>query len=167
MRLQYLYLDELKEIPGLDFTEYDGSDPLEIHAFYYNDLRLYQESKLSTARFVKYKDEIVGYFTVSMNAIELDKLGKDEKVKGATPKKYPAMLIGRMGVDKKYRGRGIGSEILLFCRGLAIETSHEIACRYVILHTTEARAHFYRRSGFVRSGNPPRKGIVSMYARAA
>ncbi|MDE1767267.1 MAG: hypothetical protein KGI27_13500 [Thaumarchaeota archaeon] len=100
MRLQYLYLDELKEIPRLDFTEQNGSDPLEIHKFYYDDLRRYQQSKLSTARFVKYKGEMVGYFTVSMNAIELDKLGKDEKVKGTTPKKYPAMLIGRMGVDK-------------------------------------------------------------------
>lgn len=165
MRLEYLHLDKLKEIPRLDFTEYDGSDPLEIHKFYYYDIRQYQESNLSTARFVKYKGAIVGYFTVSMNAIELDKLGKNEKVKGTTPKKYPAMLIGRMGIDKKYRGQGIGSEICLFCRGLAIDTSHEIACRYVILHTTEDKVPFYRKSGFVMSGNPPRKGIVSMYIR--
>lgn len=165
MRLEYLHLDELEEIPRLDFTEHDGSDPLEIHKFYYNDLRRYQESKLSIARFVKYKGAIAGYFTVSMNAIELDKLGKDEKVKGSTPKKYPAMLIGRMGVDKKYRGKGIGSEMCLFCRGLAIETSHEIGCRYVMLHTTDAQVPFYRKSGFVKSGNPPRKDIVSMYVR--
>jgi GNAT superfamily N-acetyltransferase len=165
LRLEYLYLNELHEIPKLDFTEYDGSDPLEIHKFYYNDLRRYQESKLGATRIVRYRGKLVGYFTVSMNAIELEKLGKDEKVKGATPKKYPAMLIGRMGVDKKYRGQGIGSEICLFCRGLAIETSREVACRYVMLHTTEDKVSFYRRSGFVKSGNPPRKGIVSMYVR--
>jgi len=35
---------------------------------------------LYVVRLVKIEDEIVGYFTVSMNAIELDKLGKDEKV---------------------------------------------------------------------------------------
>lgn len=167
MALDFLYLDELKEIPKLDFTEDDGSDPLEIHKFYYEDLKRYQENKLSTVRFIKSKGIIVGYFTVSMNAIELDKLGKDEKVKGTTPKKYPAMLIGRMGIDKKYRCKGIGSEICLFCRGLAIETSHKVACRYVILHTTEDKAPFYKNSGFIRSGNPPKKGIISMYVRVA
>ena len=36
--------------------------------------------ELYVVRLVKIEDEIVGYFTVSMNAIELDKLGKDEKV---------------------------------------------------------------------------------------
>ncbi|MGI0088393.1 MAG: hypothetical protein ACREBI_10640 [Nitrosotalea sp.] len=55
MRLKYLHLDKLEEIPRLDFTEYDGSDPLEIHEFYNYDLRRYQKSKPSTARFVKYK----------------------------------------------------------------------------------------------------------------
>lgn len=167
MKLDYLHLDEIKEIPRLDFTEDDGSDPLDIHKFYFNDLARYQESKLSIARFVKYKGAVAGYFTVSMNAIELERLGRDEKVRGATPRKYPAMLIGRMGVDKKYRGLGIGSNICLFCRGLAIEASRDIGCRYVMLHTTEARVPFYRRSGFVRSENPQRKGTVSMYVRVA
>ena len=165
MTLKFLHLSELKEIPKLDFTEDDKSDPLEIHKFYCEDLKRYQESKLSTVRFIQNKDVIVGYFTVSMNAIELDKLGKDEKVKGTTPKKYPAMLIGRMGIDKKYRRKGIGSEICLFCRGLAIETSQKVACRYVILHTTEDKVPFYKKSGFIKSGNPPKKGIVSMYVR--
>ena len=165
MTLKFLHLSELKEIPKLDFTEDDKSDPLEIHKFYYEDLKRYQESKLSTVRFIKNKDAIVGYFTVSMNAIELDKLDKDEKVKGTTPKKYPAMLIGRMGIDKKYRYKGLGSEICIFCRGLAIETSQKVACRYVILHTTEDKVPFYEKSGFIKSGNPPKKGIVSMYVR--
>lgn len=167
MAIKYLQLSEVTDLPELDFTEKDGSDPLGIHKFYYNDLQRYQKSNLSTVRLVKIEDEIVGYFTVSMNAIELDKLGKDEKVKNTTPKKYPAMLIGRMGVDKKYRQKGIGAEICQFCKGLAIEVSQDVACRYVILHTTDDKnkISFYNKSGFIKSGNPPKKGVVSMFVR--
>lgn len=167
MVVEYLQLSEVAHLPELDFTEKDGSDPLGIHKFYYDDLQRYQESNLSTVRLVKIGDKIVGYFTVSMNAIELDKLGKDEKVKNTTPRKYPAMLIGRMGIDKKYRRKGIGSEICQFCRGLAIEIGQKVACRYVILHTTDDRnkIRFYNKSGFIKSGNPPKQGVVSMFVR--
>ena len=167
MAIEYLQLSEVSILPELDFTEKDGSDPLEIHKFYYNDLQRYQENNLSTVRLVKIEDKIVGYFTVSMNAIELDKLGKDEKVKDTTPKKYPAMLIGRMGIDKKHRRKGIGWEICQFCRGLAIEIGQKVACRYVMLHTTDDKnkIQFYNKSGFIKSGNPPKKGVVSMFVR--
>lgn len=167
MTIEYLRLSGVSNLPELDFTEKDGSDPLGIHRFYYNDLQRYQENNLSATRLVKIRNKIVGYFTVSMNAIELDKLGKDEKVKNTTPKKYPAMLIGRMGIDKKYRRKGIGTEICQFCKGLAIEVSKDVACRYVMLHTTDDRnkVRFYNESGFIKSGNPPKKGIISMFVR--
>jgi GNAT superfamily N-acetyltransferase len=160
-----LHLSEAGDLPtDLDFTE-SGKDPLYIHEFYYEDLSRYQESNLSTVRLIKVNEKIVGYFTVSMNAIELDKLGKDEKVKNTTPKKYPAMLIGRMGVDKKYRNKGIGYAVCMFCRGLAIDIGKKVACRYVILQTTEEHSEFYKKSGFIKTGDAAKKGIVWMYVR--
>ena len=116
MAIEYLRLSEISNLPELDFTEKDGSDPLGIHRFYYNDLQRYQENNLSTIRLVRIRNEIVGYFTVSMNAIEIDKLGKDEKVKNTTPKKYPAMLIGRMGIDKRYRRRVLEQRSVNFAK---------------------------------------------------
>ena len=143
-------MSDVDELPSdLDFTENDSKDTLSIHKFYYDDLARYQQSNLSTVRLIKADGKIVGYFTVSMNAIELAKLGKDEKVKNTTPKKYPAMLIGRMGVDKKYRNKGIGRDVCMFCRGLAIETGKRVACRYVVLQTTQERVNFYKKCGFI------------------
>lgn len=161
-----MHLSDVGKLPvDLDFTENDGKDPLNIHKFYYDDLARYQQSNLSTVRLIKADDKIVGYFTVSMNAIELAKLGKDEKVKNTTPKKYPAMLIGRMGVDKKYRSKGIGRDVCMFCRGLAIETGKRVACRYVVLQTTEMRSKSYKECGFIKSDGASKNGIVWMYIR--
>jgi len=61
--------------------------------FFHNDLEKYHINKLSTVRLVSINGKIIfGYFTVLMNAIELNILSKDEKVSGTSTKKYPAML---------------------------------------------------------------------------
>lgn len=165
MKLTYILYQQGTKLPKLDFTEDDGSDPVEIDHFFHNDLEKYHNNKLSTVRLVQLAGKIVAYFTVSMNAIELNVLDKDEKVSGTTTKKYPAMLLGRMGVDKKHRKKGIGEAICKFCQGLAAETSERVACRYIMLHTTLNKVSLYQSWGFIKSANPPKNGIVSMYMR--
>lgn len=158
MKLEYTLYRKNVILPKLVLTEDDGSVPLEINRFFYSDLEKYHNNKLSTVRLVKVDGKVVGYFTVSMNAIELSILDKDEKVSGTSTKKYPVMLLGRMGVDKKYRKRGIASSMCKFCQGLADVTSESIACRYIMLHTTLNKAPIYQKLGFIQSANPPRKG---------
>lgn len=154
-----------EKLPVLDFTESDKTDPLKINEFYKKDLQNYNKAKLSTVWTVKEDGKVAAYFTTSMNAIELDILSQDEKVRNTTPRKYPAMLLGRMGVDKKHRRNGLGKAICRFCRGLAIDTSDRIACRYVILQTTLDKVDFYEQTGFVKSKKSPRNGVVWMYRR--
>ena len=88
MKLTYILYQQGAKLPKLDFTEDDGSDPVEINRFFHKDLEKYHSNKLSTARLVQLAGKIVAYFTVSMNAIELSVLDKDEKVSGTTTKKY-------------------------------------------------------------------------------
>jgi predicted GNAT family N-acyltransferase len=167
MKLEYVLYSKKTVLPKLDLTENDGSDPLEIGHFFHNDVQKYHNNKLSTVRLVMASGKVVGYFTVSMNAIELSILSKEEKVTGTSTKKYPAMLLGRMGIDKKFRNKGVGSSICKFCQGLADVTSENVVCRYIILHTTLNKAQFYQKLGFVQSADPPKKDIVSMYMRIA
>lgn len=167
MKLEYKTYSKNTILPKLDLTEDDGSDPLEIDHFFHNDLEKYHNNKLSTVRLIRIDGKIIGYFTVSMNAIELNILSKDEKVTGTSTKKYPAMLLGRMGIDKKFREKGLGRSICKFCQGLADVVSESVACRYIMLHTTLNKVQFYQKLGFVQSANPPKRGIVSMYMRIA
>jgi len=127
----------------------------------------YQQSNLSRIIIVKNWKQAIGYLAISMNAIEVrTQLADDEKVPGTTTRKYPAMLLGRMGVDKNYRNKGIGKTICEFCKGLAIDLSERIGCRYVVLETTNSKVPFYQKCGFTLSVKPPRKGgIVWMYRR--
>lgn len=165
MELTFHPLQHIVRLPTLDFTEDDGSDPLSINDFYHNQSPRYIESNLSKVWIVKSGKNVVAYFTVSMSTIELDKLSIDEKVRGTTPRRYPSMLIGRMGVNKKHRKKGIGLNICDFCRGLAIDVSERIACRYLTLQTTIDKIPFYEKCGFVKSGVKPTRDLHWMYSR--
>lgn len=165
MKLTYILYQKSVTLPKLDLTEDDGTDPAEIDRFYHKDLEKYHTNKLSTVRLVRLAGKIVAYFTVSMNAIEVNILDKDEKVSGTSTKKYPAMLLGRIGVDKKYRKKGIAKAICTFCQGLAAITSESVACRYIMLHTPLDKVPIYQKMGFIQSANPAKRGVVSMYMR--
>jgi len=165
VKLTYVLYRQGTRLPKLDLTEDDGTDPVEINRFYHKDLEKYHTGKLSTVRLARLGGKMVAYFTVSMNAIELSVLDKDEKVLGTSTKKYPAMLLGRIGVDKKYRRRGVAKAICTFCQGLAAVTSESVACRYIMLHTPLNKVPVYQKMGFIQSANPPKRGIVSMYMR--
>ncbi|MGI0021635.1 MAG: GNAT family N-acetyltransferase [Nitrososphaeraceae archaeon] len=166
MTLRYISLKSIGRLPTLDFTEQNGTDPLHIDQFFKNDLNTYMKSNLSRVWFVEENDKAIAYFTVSMSAIEIQKLDKlKEKVKGTTPTRYPAMLLGRMGVDKNHRGKQVGSSICKFCRGLAIFIGNRVACRYIILQTTQDKIPFYRKCGFIQSGVKPKNGLYWMYSR--
>lgn len=165
MTWELLTLNELKTLPKMDFTENDGKDTIHIDDFYNHKLDTYEKNKLSKIRLLKKDGIFVGYFAVSMNVIELGKLSTDEKIKGTTPRRYPALLIGRMGVDKKYRKNGIGAFICDFCRGLGIQLSNQVGCRYLTLQTTKDKIYFYEKCGFVKSTKAPDSGLYWMYSR--
>jgi GNAT superfamily N-acetyltransferase len=73
-----------------------------------------------------------------MGSIRIKDLREDEAIEGGPEKDYPAMLIGNMGVDKKFRGKGLGSFIYEFCVGLARRLSKRVGCRYVYLYTNRS-----------------------------
>lgn len=164
-KLQFDKLTENDRLSQLDCTEKDGSDPLEIQKFVQGNAARFQKANLSAVYVVRYEDEIVGCFSLSMFAINVERLAITEKVKEAAFKSYPAMLLGQMCTNKKDRGRNIGSYVCKFAVGLAQELSSKVACRYVMLHTNKERVSFYERNEFILAENQPIDGKILMYRR--
>ncbi|SMH71281.1 GNAT family N-acetyltransferase [Candidatus Nitrosotalea okcheonensis] len=165
MELDYNIISPGDDLSLLDFAESDGTDPLGVAEFARTKAAKYHENKIATVRVVRDKKEIVAYFTVSMSAISVDILASGEKVEGVTSIRYPAMLLGQLGVDKKYRGKRIGSDICNFCLGLADVLGKQIACRYVILQTGTTGTSLYKRFEFRMSAKPPVGKKIWMYRR--
>ena len=61
----------------------------------------------------------------------------------------PAMLIGRLGVDRPHQGKGIGKYMMSWLRDLA--RGLPVGCRFVVLDVdlrNERALSFYRGEGF-------------------
>lgn len=165
MNLRYKPFSDGEQFPSLDFTSDDGSDPLGVNRFFHNDLPTYRQNNLSAVWIVRDGVVPVAFFTVSMNAIEVKTLHVSEKVNNAVTSRYPAALLGQMGVDKKHRRRGIGLAICGFCAGLAGEVGERISCRYLMLQTTGDLLQLYEKANFVRSVKPALDGKFWLYRR--
>ena len=48
-------------------------------------------------------------------------------------RRYPGVLIGRLGVGSEFAGRGIGSETLDFVKGWFYSSDNKTGCRFIIV----------------------------------
>jgi hypothetical protein len=101
--------------------------------------------------------EITAAFTISNGSIHLLSLPNNRKklLNQTVPREkqmrqYPAVLIGRLGVDCKYQGKRIGHEILDFIKLWFIDPQNKTGCRYLIVEglNDQKTLSFYARSGF-------------------
>lgn len=92
---------------------------------------------------------IAGYFSLSMGQI----LGHE--VTGAMrrnmPRQIPAVTLGRLAIDRKWQGRGLGTALLADVVRRALRASSEVVARLVIVQAISPAAEaFYIHHGFTR-----------------
>ncbi|HKG26378.1 MAG TPA: GNAT family N-acetyltransferase [Thermomicrobiales bacterium] len=94
---------------------------------------------------------IAGYYTLSSEIVELKNLPPDFVEKLPRYSRLGATLIGRLAIDTRYQGQGIGRRLLLDALRRAFERSDEIGAVAVIVDAKDNAARaFYERFGFAR-----------------
>jgi ribosomal protein S18 acetylase RimI-like enzyme len=100
---------------------------------------------------------IICAFTLSNSSMDVRHLpgSRKKKIIAGIPREkhlssYPAMLIGRLGVNKDFGKKGIGSELIRLISSMATEDSNLSACRYLTVdaYNNEAALKFYETNGF-------------------
>jgi ribosomal protein S18 acetylase RimI-like enzyme len=93
-------------------------------------------------------EEIAGFYAVSMGQVLRSEVSG--KLSRNMPTDVPCAVIGRLAVDHRYQGAGVGSSLLKHAIQVSILAGQHVACRAVIVHAlNEAAAAFYKRNGFV------------------
>jgi ribosomal protein S18 acetylase RimI-like enzyme len=91
--------------------------------------------------------EIAGFYAVSMGQVLRSEVSG--KLSRNMPTDVPCAVIGRLAVDRRYQGAGVGSSLLKHAIQVSILSGQHVACRAVIVHAlNEAAAAFYKRNGF-------------------
>jgi len=100
---------------------------------------------------------IVCAFTLSNSSIDSRNLPNSRKRKltenvphEKSMSSYPAALVGRLGVDKDFSGKGIGTELVSFIKQWMLDPSNKTACRYLTVdaYNNEPTLNFYESNGF-------------------
>jgi len=100
-------------------------------------------------------DEIVCAFTLANDSIKKIPGSRKKKVEGSIPREkhyasYPAVMVGRLGVNKNMHGHNIGSEVLDFIKAWLVDSLNKTGCRFVLVdsYNETANLNFYERNGF-------------------
>lgn len=96
-------------------------------------------------------------FTISNDSIKASLLpnNKKNKLNRAIPNPkrlgcYPAVLIGRLGVNKELQGKGIGLDLLNFIKAWFIDDNNKTGCRYLVVdaYNEPIPLKYYLGNGF-------------------
>ena len=94
---------------------------------------------------------IQGYYTLSNSSIPLSSFS--EQIQKKLPKSYksiPTTLLGRLAIDKKYQGNGIGKILLIDALKRSYGISNEIGSFGIIVDPIDEEAKgFYQKYDFI------------------
>jgi GNAT superfamily N-acetyltransferase len=97
-------------------------------------------------------NNIQGYYTLSNYSIPLSSF--PEQIQKKLPKSYtsiPTTLLGRIAIDKKYQGKGIGKILLIDALKRIYNNSNEIGSFAVVVDPIDEEAErFYEKYDFIK-----------------
>lgn len=92
-------------------------------------------------------DVVVAYVSIAMTGIDRS-AAPDVLAKGA-PDPVPALLLGRLAVDRRHANLGIGIALAIHVLATAVELNEKAACRAVVVTALTRRARgWWERLGF-------------------
>lgn len=100
--------------------------------------------------------EIVGYFSLANDRVSLDdfndktefnRFRRNRFVNKKRIRSYPAVKICRLGINKDFHGKGIGSVLLDFIKSYFIE-ENKTGCRFIIVDAYYNAIPFYQNNDF-------------------
>ena len=92
---------------------------------------------------------IAGYSALSMGQVLASEV--TGSMRRNMPKNIPAVVLGRLAIDRTWQGKGLGRVLLADVVRRALVASEEISARLLIVHALSPAAEaFYLHHGFTR-----------------
>lgn len=150
------------------FLPFDCGDE-DLNHYLTNDARSYQKQLLSVTYYLENKNETILFFSLSNDKIAAIEQSNNfwRKIKKRFPhtkhrKDYPAVKIGRLGVNVKYQHqeKSWGAFILNYIKQWMI-SENKTGCRFITVDAYQSAVPFYLKNGFLFMGLNERKRYES------
>jgi GNAT superfamily N-acetyltransferase len=94
-------------------------------------------------------DIVVGYYCLATGSVARASVPKALRRHG-TPNPIPVMVLGRLAVDTRHQGKGIGAGMLRDAMYRVLQLSRSVGCAALLVHALDQpAANFYAKYGFV------------------
>jgi GNAT superfamily N-acetyltransferase len=132
----------------------------DLDDFFLHDAVKYEQQLLGKSYCYRLDSDnsiVVCFFTLSNSSVEVRTLPNNRKRKFTENipyeknlSSYPATLIVRLGVDKEFGGKGIGTELIKYIKQWVLLPGNITACRYLTVdaYNNEVTLKFYEANGF-------------------
>jgi GNAT superfamily N-acetyltransferase len=98
--------------------------------------------------------DVIGYYSLSAGAIRRESVTK--ALRRNMPDPLPALLLGRLAIDRRYHNQGLGSALLRDAMIRAVNVSGDAGVFALMVHALSEQARlFYLSRGFVESPLQP------------
>ena len=108
-------------------------------------------SRMNVARTFIWAEEskkVVAYYALAAHQVTSDVL--PHQIARGSPRQIPAVLVGKLALDAKLQGQGLGALLLADASQRVVEATETVAARAVVVDAIDNRtATFYEHFGFV------------------
>lgn len=146
--MQFIRLTDNYQFKAFDCGNSDLND------FLLSDAKNYAKRLLSVTYLIENENEIIAFFSVSNDRISIRESDKAvwRKIKKEFPyskhrSDYPAVKIGRLGVNLTHQTSHIGTYILDFVKKTFI-TNNRTGCAFITVDALTSAIPFYQKNGF-------------------
>lgn len=122
----------------------------------------HQQKNLSRAFVATLADDpltITGYYALAATSIETDGMPGRPRL----PAKVSAVLLARLAVDTRHKGRGLGEFLLMHALDKILATAENVGVQCVVVDALDdAAAGFYRKYGFTAFTDTPLRLVLPL-----
>jgi GNAT superfamily N-acetyltransferase len=120
-----------------------------------------EESGASRTYVVCAGRQVVGYYALAVGAAA--HANAPGRVRRNMPNPVPVMVIGRLAIDTRFQGRGIGSALLRDAVLRTVRAAEFAGIRAILVHAiSEGAKRFYEKSGFIPSPVDPMTLMITL-----
>ena len=104
---------------------------------------------------------VVGYYALAVGAVAHTEAAT--RVKRNMPDPVPVILIGRLAIDSRFQGRGIGADLLRDAVLRTLQAAEIAGIRAILVSAiSESAKRFYEKYGFISSPVHPQTLMITL-----
>ena len=153
-QLSLILLDENHIIKPFD------CDDVDLNEFLFEKAKLYKNEFLATTFILENSKQTVAYYSIFNDSLKVEEEGFASKSAFkrflkelvSHPKRhlksFPALKIGRLGIDKNFKGKGLGKLIVNNIISDTLELNQKQGCKLITVDAYNESLAFYERLNF-------------------